>query len=332
MQTSARLRPVAWLSLAVLLLTLGINALSAWIRHTEAGLACVERPACYGLIGGLVDSAAAAARASGAPRAALSPQPAAKRVHRALATALVVVVLVLLHRARSPHLLHGREAHLPYLMAALLLGLAVIGPASYLKTLPAIATANLVGGILLAAAAWRLWLGTAGVSRVAATAAPSRRWLDAALLVLLAQIALGAWQSANFAGLVCAGGRACHATASAAQVANAFWYLRELPLDAAGRVIAEPAATLIHLAHRAGALLSTLLVGTLAFRVLRTAPGLRTEALLAILLLGAQLLLGACALAFGLPLPVVLAHHTLATLLLLALLRLRYRLQPEPTR
>lgn len=332
MSGPAHLRPVAWLSLAILVLTLGINGLSAWIRHTEAGLGCPERATCYGLIGPLVTQGEVAARTAGAPRAALSPRPAAKRLHRAAATALVIAVLVLLHRTRGTRRLRGREAHLPYLMAALLLGLSVIGPASYLKTLPAVATANLLGGVALAACAWRLWLGTSGLPRAAVTGGPSRRLLNAAALALLAQIALGAWQSANFAGLACAGGRDCVARATPGEAANAFWYLRTLPLDAGGKVVSEAAAPLIHLAHRGGALLSSLLLVAVLLRLRRAEGRLRVDALAAALLLGAQLCAGVLVLRHELPLAGVLTHHALATLLLLALLRLRYRVLVEPPR
>jgi cytochrome c oxidase assembly protein subunit 15 len=319
-------RSIAWLSLGVLVLALGINGLSAWIRHTEAGLACAVRPACYGLVGAALDDARAAVRRAGAAAAALEQEALAKRVHRALATGLVIAMLVLLHRARRPGLLAAPEVRLSYAMAALLLVLAVIGPASYLKTLPAVATANLVGGVLLAACAWRLWLGTATPVPTVSVAAHARL-PDLALSALLLQIALGAWQSANFAGMVCAGGRSCQPSFEPGALASAAWYLRELPLDAAGRVQTLNATVLIHLAHRAGAVLAGGLLLALAVRAARTRPQLRAESALLVALLFVQIGLGVTALRGELPLAVVLAHNAVATLLLLALLRLRHRLR-----
>ena len=150
--------PLAPLVALILIATLSIDFLSAYIRHTEAGLGCRDWPACYGQIGASI----ASVEQPGIARHALAPDPLAKRAHRLLATGLVVMVLLLLHRSRQHGALAGFEAQIPLLMAALLLLLAVIGPASYLKTRPAIAACNLLGGMALAALSWRLLLGLRG--------------------------------------------------------------------------------------------------------------------------------------------------------------------------
>lgn len=317
---------MAWLAALTLMATLSINLLSAYIRHSEAGLGCRDWPSCYGQIG----ESLRRAQAPDVARHALAPDPLAKRTHRVLATALVVMVLVLLHRSRQRHGVPGLDTPIPLLMAALLLVLAVIGPASYLKTRPAIAACNLLGGIVLAALGWRLLLELRGAARVAATQR-LRRATRAALALLALQLALGAWVSANFAGLGCTGLLACKPPADTAteSVAAAFWYFRELPLDGNGRVLHTGATSAIHVAHRIGAGLAALAIVAASVLALRERVPAQLVLPVLVLLVG-QLALGAIAVAGSLPLAVVLAHSGVATLLLLAMLRLDRALQPAP--
>lgn len=308
----------------ILVATLSIDFLSAYIRHTEAGLGCRDWPACYGQIGESI----ASVEQPGIARHALTPDPLAKRAHRLLATGLVVMVLLLLHRSRQRGALAGFEAQIPLLMAALLLLLAVIGPASYLKTRPAIAACNLLGGMALAALSWRLLLGLRRSARVVSSVR-LRRLTRIALGLLVLQLALGAWVSANFAGLACGGLLDCAAPANAGtdSVPAAFWYFRELALDADGRVPTTAGSVAIHVAHHAGACLAAFALLAAGVQALRErVPRHIVLPVLALLL--AQLGLGAFMVSASLPLPLVLAHSTVAALLLLALMRLDYTLQP----
>jgi heme a synthase len=316
--------PLAALVAAILLATLSIDFLSAWIRHTEAGLGCRDWPSCYARIGATMAEAAQ----PGPARQALAPDPLTKRAHRLIATALVVMVLMLLYRSRQRRELAGSAAQLPLLMAALLLLLAVIGPASYLKTRPAIAACNLLGGVALAALGWRLLLDLRAAPCLA-VGARTRRTTRLALALLALQIALGAWVSANFAGLGCSGlfGCALPPVDAAGELPAAFWYFRELGLDADGRVQMTPGTVAIHIAHRAGACLSALALagaGTLALR-----DGVPRHFVWPVFaLLALQLALGALSVTASLPLSAVLAHSSVATLLLLALLRLDHAFAP----
>ena len=306
-------RWLARLTLAILLATLGINLLSAYIRHVEAGLGCDGWPACYAQIGVHISE-----HSKKVAHAALAPQPIAKQTHRGVATALVVMVLLLVHRSRRQ--LRAMEALLPLAMAGVLLALAVIGPASYLKTRPAIATANLLGGIALAALSWRLYLSLSNTVRM--DVAPwLRKLICTCLVLLLIQLALGAWLSANFAGLGCLGTDGCEPGRG---MVDAFWYLRELALDANGRVIADQGTAAILVAHRVGAALLVPLLLLSSVLAARAGVALLRNALLVLLLVSIQAILGLGALTFSLPLAIVLAHSTVAALLLLAVLRLNY--------
>jgi cytochrome c oxidase assembly protein subunit 15 len=325
--TGSSARTLAALALAILLATLLINALSAFIRHEEAGLGCADRAACYGRV------APPEAAGKVLVRQALAPDAPAKRTHRALATALVVMVLVLLHRTRAARELRGFEARAPLLILGLLVLLAVIGPASYLKSRPAIAACNLLGGIALAAVSYRLWLGLSPVPGAIAASAGLRRWLHAALLLLLLALALGAWTSANYAGLACTDLAQCANAVVAAtpgELLGAFWYFRELGQDATGRLDAGAAAAAIPLAHRGVALATAVTLLVALWRAWREQVAVGSWLPVAVLLC-AQLALGLLQPGYTLPLGLVLAHGTNATLLLLALLRLRFALHTTET-
>jgi heme a synthase len=305
---------------ALLVLVLATNLLSAWLRHGEAGIGCTPWPECYAQL---------------APESAtLSPQPVAtalqppqiiKQLHRAIAMVLVVMVLLIIHQARRQRSTTSFDAVLPYALGAVTLLLAVVGPASYLKTRPGIAATNLLGGMLMLAVTWRMLLGAWSSASNRNSNIP-RALVLVALGALSLQIALGAWASANFAGTACARAFACAVPDDGSVSPAAFWYLRELPVDAFGRAVIGADAWLIQHAHRAGAWASAAVIVYLGLTLLRQRVLPLHGAALASLV-GLQIVLGLVLVTRDLPMAAVLAHLLLATLLLLVLLDLAYRSQ-----
>ncbi len=312
--------------MAILLAALAIALLSAGIRHVESRLSC-DRNGCYADI--------AQAQGNGAvaldTRQASTPMTWAKRAHRALASTLVVLVLALVYRTRAS----GRELStvriVPLLMLALLLALAIIGPMSHLKTRPIIATLNLAGGTALVALSWQLLLVLGSTSRCS-VAAGLRRVLRFAMLLLALQIVSGAWLSANFAGLACNGIPGCNALPQATDATSwaALAPLRELQLDALGRVQIDAGAYAIHTLHRIGALFAALALAIACLRAVRTRVPARLWMPIT-LLLALQCALGFATITSTLAVPVTLAHGFIATLLLLAAMRLDHAAQPPAT-
>jgi heme a synthase len=303
---------------ALLVLVLATNLLSAWLRHDEAGIGCTPWPACYAQL-----SPESATLSPQPVAAALQPSQVIKQMHRTIAMVLVVMVLLIIHRARRQRCATSFEAMLPYALGAVTLLLAVVGPASYLKTRPGIAATNLLGGMLMLAVTWRMLLA-------AWPSPPSREHHVPRTLVLIAlgtlslQIALGAWTSANFAGTVCARAFACAPPADGSMSPAAFWYLRELPVDAFGRAVAGADAWLIQHAHRAGAWVTAAIVGYLGLTLLRQRVlPLHGAALLG--LIGVQIGFGLVLVTRNLPMAAILTHLLLATLLVLVLIDLAYR-------
>jgi len=303
----------------VLVATLIINCLSAYIRHVEAGLGCEQWPSCYGEIGRFIspnDEAEIAQKA-------LAPTEIAKQMHRTIATLLVIGVLLLVNQSRKPRAMQGASRYLPYLLLAVLLLLSIIGPASYLKTIPAIAVVNLAGGLALLAMSWWLWLQINWKDRSEPPIWLKRLTLAGWILLIL-QILLGSWVSANYAGLACSELFSCNVSSGyATGGSSSFWYFRQLALDTEGRVLFDASTTLIHLSHRVGAILSSviLLIGALCSLQYR-----KKTAISLVVLILLQAVLGASGVLLSLPIMVVMAHNLIAALLLMAVMALNYQL------
>ncbi len=172
---------LAWSAVAALfmLMTLG-NVVSA----TGSGLACPDWPLCHGRL---------------VPP--LEPSALVEYAHRltaALTSVLLVVTIVRTARARVP----GTRG-LGILLLALLAGQIGLGAITVLLKLPhLVSTAHLVNALLILAGL--LALGGAAARQDRASV-PDRvkRLVQAALLVLLAQLALGGYVRHAGAGLAC---------------------------------------------------------------------------------------------------------------------------------
>jgi cytochrome c oxidase assembly protein subunit 15 len=146
------------------------------------------------------------------------------------------------------------------------------------------------------------------------------------LLLVVGQMLLGGWTSANYAALACTEFPTCHGGDwwPAADFAEGFRLWRPLGVDYEFGVLDSPARTAVHLAHRLGALVVAVYVGALALAVIRRAASAAERrlgiALLAILCV--QIGLGITNVVAQLPLAVAVAHNGGAALLLLALLSL----------
>jgi cytochrome c oxidase assembly protein subunit 15 len=306
--------------LLLLVATLLINLLSSYIRHVEAGLGCEDWPDCYGHIGEIGTPAEIDALA------ALTPTQTAKRAHRTIATVLVGLVLWAVYQARTLPL-RGSAQFLPYLLIAVIILLSVIGPASYLKTLPAVASVNMLGGMALLFVTWWLWLEVAPPGEPVPALNPLA---SAALAILIVQIALGTWVSANFAGTTCSGPLSCQQHEDVRNAWSSFWYFRELKLDAGGRIVMDNTQTVISRVHQTGAAVTAVVLAVFGVLAVRASGLMARWGWALIGMLAVQLLLGLAALMQELPLLVVLAHNLTASVLLLCVLRMKLLARGQP--
>ncbi|MGD8588828.1 MAG: COX15/CtaA family protein [Chromatiales bacterium] len=306
------------------LLALVVILMGAYVRLSDAGLGCPDWPGCYGRL--VVPTDHTEVADGFAARQLHSGKAWKEMIHRYLAAALGLAILTLALLAWRRCSQPGQ----PRLLPALLLGLVIFQAALGMWTVtllvkPAIVTAHLLGGFATFVLLWLLVLrlrpSAVPISPVRMEAPRIHLWL--ALLVLILQISLGGWTSSNYAALGCSEFPTCFGGQwwPAMDFREAFVIWRGLGVNYEFGVLDNPARTAIHMAHRIGALISLLVLGLLALRLLglREATSLRRLGGLLLVLLLIQIGLGITNVLGRLPLPIAVAHNGVAALLLLTL-------------
>lgn len=304
------------LILVAALWTWGVMALGAYVRLSDAGLACPDWPGCYGQLGAPSSASQQAAARAAFPERPLEVHKAWKEMaHRYAAGGLgllILAVFVLAWRAADG------ERRLATALLALLVFQALLGRWTVTELLrPAIVTGHLLGG--MATLALLVWLAQGRLLPGDARDGALRGWAAIALAALAAQIALGGWTSAHYAALACGNELTCRgAWLPALDFASAFSVT-------ASTVPSPEALAAIHWSHRLGALLVAGLVAVLAVR-LRCDVQLSRFGLLLMALLTLQIVLGIANVALNLPLAAAVAHNAVAALLLAVLVALNRQL------
>jgi len=196
-----------------------------------------------------------------------------------------------------------------------------------LKLWPQVVTAHLLGGFTTLSLLFLLSL------RLSRAFAPPpklplslRRIAALALLVVVGQIALGGWVSANYAAVACIDLPTCHGQWwPAADFSNGFHLTQHVGPNYLGGQLDSDARTAIHISHRLGALLVTCVLLMLSWKLRRCGlPGLARLVLLALAL---QIGLGISNVVFHLPLAVAVAHNAGGAMLLLSMVLVNYRIR-----
>jgi heme a synthase len=336
-------RLIRAVAIAAFSLCLCVVVLGAYVRLSNAGLGCPDWPGCYGH---LTPSAAAAdARTSTAPLAgrALDLGKAWREMlHRYAAGTLGCLIVCL----TALGIAWRRERIVPPWFVSALLGIVVLQGALGMLTVtwqltPLIVSLHLLFGFTTLSLLWwlvlTLWLQRQGawLGNVRAGALTTARGLALLGLVVLAlQIALGGWTSSNYAAIACPDLPTCQGSWwPQADFRSAFVLWGGLGINYEGGVLDNPARVAIHLIHRFGAAVATLVLLAAAFAALRTrASGPPAAAAIAVLAaLALQLLIGISMVRMGFPLWLATAHNAGAALLLLATLALNRSLRPVPT-
>jgi heme a synthase len=324
------------LTVAAALLALCVAVLGAFVRLSDAGLGCPDWPGCYGrLVVPQSEQAVARANEAFPERPVEIAKGWKEMVHRYLAGVLGLLILALAVGAWRNRRDPRQQVGLPLLLLGLVIFQSILGMWTVTWQLkPAVVMAHLLGG---AATVSLLALLALRERRVLQRhAQPARTGLRvaaaAALVVVVGQIALGGWTSANYAALACTDFPTCHGEWwPQADFQEAFVLWRGLGVNYEFGVLDAPARVAIQLVHRVGAVVTLLAVLGVAVAVWRhaSAPVQRGIALGMGAILLAQFLLGIGNVLLSLPLPLAVAHNAGALLLLLALVALNYSLSVQ---
>lgn len=304
----------------------------AYVRLSDAGLGCPDWPGCYGRL--LVPTTAADISESQIldVRPLETGKAWREMIHRYLASSLGLLILMLAAIASTHRHQLLQSPLLPLLLVPLVIFQGLLGMWTVTLLLkPLIVVAHLVGGISILALAWWNLLNVRRASRGRPDATLLRTVIFA-LVVLLVQILLGGWTSANYAALACTDFPTCHGQWwPNTDFSDAFslWQRNEINYEFG--VLETPARTAIHLTHRYWAVLVTATFLGLILYTLRTAmPDGRLIAWCILALLALQIGLGITNVVRGLPLLAAVMHNGVAALLLIATVTLlRYALPPK---
>ncbi|MBF8778708.1 COX15/CtaA family protein [Pseudomonas fulva] len=321
-------RPGYRLAACATCLALLVVLLGAYTRLTHAGLGCPDWPGCYGLAGVPGSPAQLAHAELHFPD---HPVEAAKgwaeMLHRYFAGALTLVIFMLALQACRVRTSHERPWCLPLGLVGMVLAQAVFGMWTVtLRLWPQVVVVHLLGGFTTLSLLLLLSLRLSGAFAPGASRCKGlQRLALLGLLVVIGQIALGGWVSANYAAVACIDLPTCHGQWwPAADFANGFHLAQRIGPNYLGGQLDSEARTAIHLTHRAGALVVLGVLGLLSWKLVR--HGLAGLACLVAGMLLVQLGLGLANVLLHVPLPIALAHSAGGALLLMVMVVVNYRI------
>lgn len=309
--------------------------LGAWVRLSDAGLGCPDWPGCYGK---MIVPSEDTADIHAYPERPLHQAKAWKEmVHRYAAGTLGLVILGLVILACKNRKLASQAQILPIALLFLVIFQALLGMWTVTLLLqPVVVMGHLLGGMaILSLLYWLLISQAKQKTMFGDMAEPSQKqllpWALVGIAVLVMQICLGGWTSANYAAMVCPDFPTCQGEWwPLMDFKEGFILWRGLGVDYEGGVLAGEARTAIHMGHRLGALLTLIVVGAVAIRAMCDINhGITRTGIVLLIVLLTQIGLGVTNIVRLLPLPVAVAHNGVAALLLLCLVTLLHQTLPR---
>jgi len=210
-----------------------------------------------------------------------------------------------------------------------------------LKVWPQVVTLHLLGGFSVVSIIWILlqrlkaWSWVLPVEQVAKVNSIKGLAL-AGLLIVFLQIALGGWTTSNYAAVACPDLPTCQTQWwPEMDFAKGFDIFQEIGPNYLGGQMENEARIAIHMAHRIGAIITTLYLLFLFVQLLKLELAVAARLghiMVAVLLL--QVVLGLSNIFFHFPLAVAVLHNGVGAILLLVLVTLNHRVltvQSHPT-
>ncbi len=339
-----------------ILLTLTVILLGAWTRLEDAGLGCPDWPGCYGHFT-VPQDAEYIAKAEVEYNQKFEAEKAwPEMIHRHFAKAIGLVILIifigaLVGRRKDPSL----PIVLPCILLPLVIFQGLLGMWTVtLKVHPFIVMSHLMGGFTTISLLFLYYLQLRPkiVSLSQVVAKKFKTLALTGLVLVILQIALGGWTASNYAATICTELPVCNnGWTKNVDFKEGFdlWQKgfefdefkiheqekQQADLNKAqgkpfinyeGGILSSEGKVAIHVTHRFGAYLVLLIIGLLAFLLIREKDSVLLrqfgKALAFVLLL--QMALGISNIVFSLPLLVAVAHNGGGVLLLLTMIATNY--------
>ena len=321
-ESAAIYRSLISLSLVLTLLTV---VLSAYIRLADVGIGCEQWPQCYAQLNpALEKQGITVLTEEGRGMAHYGARVAHRYIASTLGLFIVAIFIVALRQGKH----RATNVLVPTAIFAITAFLSLLGYYTPTRSNPLITMGNLLGGMALLGLLWWLLQRETEGADIPPDSSGLRPLAWVALGLVVVQIVLGGWSSANYASASCPGLLDCNGDVlSGGHIVDAFNPLRDIPLDAQGQVLHSDSLAVLSASHRLFALFTA---GYLAWLVRKTRSQrlLRGSVAAVSLFSISQLAVGIGTVWFGVPLLLLTLHNALAAGLLLGSINLLHRLVP----
>ncbi|MEX0603342.1 MAG: COX15/CtaA family protein [Marinobacter sp.] len=323
-------------ALAATLFAVVVVMLGAWTRLVDAGLGCPDWPGCYGFLSVPQSEASIAIAEARFPHAPVDVSKGwPEMIHRYAAGILGLIVFGLAGYGIR-HRKSGVPVRLPIFLAFFILLQGAFGMWTVtLKLWPQVVALHLLGGFttlsLLALLTLRLRGRKPTIEPARATAlARLRPWLYGGLMLVILQIALGAWTAANYAAVACTDIPTCQGEWwPKMDFQHGFDITQSVGPNYLGGQLTAEGRVAIQVTHRIGALVVLGYFTGLLLAFWRRTKNTSIQAAVGLVavVLCAQILLGLANVVLHIPLSVAVAHNAMGAALLISVINLLWRLQ-----
>ena len=326
------------ISLAACLLAFVVIVLGAYVRLSDAGLGCPDWPGCFGQITAPDEAEEISKARLSYPDIEIDSGKAWKEmIHRYFASTLGLLILIMAYIAWKKRREPNQLVKLPLFLVVLVIFQGMLGMWTVTQLLkPTIVTLHLLMGLLTLSLLFYVVVKQVKLKPLekedeVESGPLIQKWAKVSLIVLAIQIFLGGWTSTNYAALYCVDFPTCQGQwLPETNFSEAFTFLHESGVNYEGGKLSNSAGVTVHLMHRIGALVATLVIGGLCLTLLVKPynPLIKKVSLAVLLLLISQVSLGIANVLLLLPIPIAVLHNAIAAVLLLTLIVLNYVLHP----
>ncbi|MGC1854903.1 MAG: COX15/CtaA family protein [Candidatus Aquirickettsiella sp.] len=311
--------------------------LGAYTRLKDAGLGCPDWPGCYGKL--TLPKQPSILNNTPYIGQTLNPAKAwPEMIHRYAAASLVILSFAAVVLIIYKHKLSKQPVWIATILLILLFFQGLLGKWTVtLRLHPLVVMSHLLGGLALLSLLWILILRLSRLSikQTSKSEQKLKGWAVFGLLLIILQISLGGWTSANYAAFVCPDFPLCQGRWwPSMNFSEGFHLWLNSHINYEGGILSHTARTAIQMAHRIMAVITTVYLSLLIYKLFNVTKRnfLHGLAVFLICLLTLQISIGILNVLWLLPLPIAMTHNAVAALLLLNLITLNISLFMENTK